>query len=75
MLASVPIEQGQITMPPASDDPDVIWVQDLWTDQAAHEAAMSTEEMSGYVKQAMPLLAGMPQQIEVEPSGGKYPAG
>lgn len=59
----------------ASDDPDVIWVQDLWTDEAAHVAAMSTEEMSGYVKQAMPLLTGMPEQIEVQPSGGKYPAG
>jgi quinol monooxygenase YgiN len=55
------------------EDPDVIWVQDLWTDRADHEAAMATEEMSAQVKRSVPLLAGMPEQIEVEPVGGKGP--
>jgi quinol monooxygenase YgiN len=54
-------------------DPDVIWVQDVWTDQAHHEAAMGTESMAEQVKRAVPLLAGMPEQIEVEPAGGKGP--
>lgn len=26
----------------AKDNPNVIWVQDVWTDQASHEAAMQT---------------------------------
>jgi quinol monooxygenase YgiN len=55
----------------AKDDPDVIWVQDIWTNQTDHEAAMQTEEMKVYIKQAMPLLEGMPEQFQVEPAGGK----
>jgi len=56
-----------------NEDPDLIWVQDVWTDQASHEAAMATEEMSTQVQRSLPLLAGMPAQTEVQPVGGKGP--
>lgn len=52
-------------------DENVLWVQDIWTDQASHKEAMSDEAMQEYVKQAMPLLEGMPEQIAIEPAGGK----
>ncbi len=54
------------------NDPNVIWVQDVWTSQEAHAEAMSDSTMKQYVEQAMPLLDGMPQQIEIELAGGKY---
>jgi quinol monooxygenase YgiN len=55
----------------SKDDANLIWVQDIWKNQTDHELAMKSEEMSDYVKQAMPLLEGMPEQFEVEPKGGK----
>jgi quinol monooxygenase YgiN len=52
-------------------DENVLWVQDVWTDEASHQEAMGDEAMQQYVKQAMPLLEGMPEQIAIEPAGGK----
>jgi quinol monooxygenase YgiN len=55
-------------------DDNVLWVQDLWTNGDDHKTAMNDAEMQAYVKQAMPLLDGMPQQKEVEIVGGKMNA-
>ena len=54
-----------------SKDPHVIWVEDVWTNQEDHTAAMHTPEMRSFITTCMPLLAGMPQQTEVEYIGGK----
>lgn len=51
--------------------PNVIWVHDIWTDAESHEQSMQDETMQQYIKQAMPLLEGMPQQFEIELVGGK----
>lgn len=56
-----------------ADDDDVIWVQDVWTDEAAHERAMANPAMQEQVRRAVPLLAGMPEQHRIEPAGGKSP--
>jgi quinol monooxygenase YgiN len=55
----------------ATDEPDVIWVVDLWTDQEAHAEALQAPELRPFVEQAMPLLEGMPEQIGVRAVGGK----
>lgn len=52
-------------------DENVLWVQDVWTDSESHQEAMNQKEMQAYVKQAMPLLEGMPEQIDIELVGGK----
>ena len=52
-------------------DPNIIWVEDLWTNKNDHAAAMSSPEMQSFITRCMPLLEGMPQQIPVEPAGGK----
>jgi len=52
-------------------DPNVIWVEDLWTKKDDHTAAMEKPEVRPFVAQAIPLLEGMPEQIEVDPVGGK----
>jgi quinol monooxygenase YgiN len=52
-------------------DPNVIWVEDLWTNKDNHTATMTTPEVRSFVSQAIPLLEGMPEQIEIEPVGGK----
>jgi quinol monooxygenase YgiN len=55
----------------STDDPNVVWVVDLWSTQEAHEEALKAPELRPFVEQAMPLLEGMPEQIEVNPVGGK----
>ena|SRR5665213_3577266 len=55
----------------SKDDPNALWVQDIWTNKEDHKAAMQTDEMSIFIKEAMPLLVGTPEQFEVEPAGGK----
>ena len=52
-------------------DDNVLWVQDVWTDAKNHQEAMGDASMQEYVKQAMPLLVGMPEQMEIELVGGK----
>jgi quinol monooxygenase YgiN len=54
----------------SKDDPNLIWVIDLWTDEEAHAGALKAPELRPFVEQAMPLLEGMPEQLEVEPVGG-----
>jgi quinol monooxygenase YgiN len=52
-------------------DPHVIWVEDLWTNKDSHTEAMAQPEVRPFVAQAIPLLDGMPEQIEIKPVGGK----
>ena len=54
-------------------DDNIIWVQDIWKDAESHSQAMQDETMRTYVQQAMPLLEGMPEQIELSAAGGKHP--
>lgn len=52
---------------------NVIWVEDLWSDEKEHEAELAKPALQGYVKQAMPLLEGIPEQILLQLVGGKGP--
>jgi quinol monooxygenase YgiN len=55
----------------AADDPDLVWVVDLWTSEEAHARALQAPELRPFVEEAKPLLEGMPEQIEILPVGGK----
>jgi quinol monooxygenase YgiN len=59
----------------SAEDPNLIWVADLWTSEEEHAKALEAPEMRRYVEECMPLLEGMPEQITVRPVGGKVPAG
>lgn len=52
-------------------DPNVIWIEDIWTNQKDHAAAMNTSEMRSRITQCIPLLEGMPEQLEIDFAGGK----
>lgn len=55
----------------SAEDPNAIWVVDLWTTEEAHEDALTVPELRPFVEKSLPLLEGMPEQIEVRPVGGK----
>jgi quinol monooxygenase YgiN len=55
----------------STDDPNLVWVADLWTSQEEHAEALTAPELRPFVEEAMPLLEGMPEQMEIRPVGGK----
>lgn len=54
----------------APDDPDVIYVTDLWTSKERHETALKTPELRPFVEKAISLLEGMPEQTDFMPVSG-----
>ena len=54
-----------------SGEPDVVWVSEVWTDQAAHDASLEPEDVRALVQQAIPLIAGMSEQTHLTVRGGK----
>src|SRR5688572_22375295 len=54
----------------AVDDPNVIYVTDLWTSKDLHRQALQAPELRAFIEKAIPLLEGMPEQIETKPVGG-----
>jgi quinol monooxygenase YgiN len=55
----------------SADDPNLVWVADLWTSKEDHVEALKAPELRPFVDAAMPLLEGMPEQLEIRPVGGK----
>jgi len=54
----------------SEEDPDTIWVTELWSDQAAHDASLQGEEAAAMIRRAMPLIAGA-EPVRLKPLGGK----
>src|SRR5258708_1134672 len=55
----------------APDDPDAIWVTEIWRSQADHEASLALESVKSLISTPMPLIAEGSQRIEVLAVGGK----
>jgi len=54
-----------------SEEPETIWVQEAWTDEAAHDASLEPEEVRATIARAMPLIAGISDSTRLELHGGK----
>jgi quinol monooxygenase YgiN len=57
----------------AHDEPDVVWVNELWQSQDAIDAsleALETEAGQAQMAEVMGLLDGSPERVDVEPLGG-----
>jgi quinol monooxygenase YgiN len=59
----------------SADNPNLVWVADLWTSEEEHAEALKVPEMRAFGEECMPLLEAMPEQIRVLPAGGKVPGG
>ncbi len=53
------------------DDPDVIWVVDLWTSDEEHAEALRAPELRPSIEETTPLLESLPEQIGLRLRGGK----
>lgn len=54
-----------------SDEPDAVWVSEVWTGKAAHDASLEPEDIRALIQEARPLIAGMSDQTELRVRGGK----
>ena len=53
------------------DEPDVIWVTELWATEEAHLASLTNADVKALVQRGRPLIDDMPQQVRLTPVGGK----
>lgn len=55
----------------APDDPDGVWVHEVWRSQADHQVSLSLETTKAAIASGRPLIAEMSMRFEVTPIGGK----
>ena len=53
------------------DDPDAIWVTEVWRSEADYAASLTGEAIREIIGRARPLIARMGEQFILEPIGGK----
>ena len=51
-------------------DADLLWVTEVWTDQAAHRASLQLPAVQAAIAKGRPLIAGFDSQVATEVLGG-----
>jgi quinol monooxygenase YgiN len=54
-----------------SDDPDGVWVWELWADKSLHDASLESDEIRALIERSRPLIAGISDRTELQAHGGK----
>lgn len=52
------------------EDPDALWVTEVWDSAAAHRGSRSLPAVREAVERGRPLIAGFAERFETEPVGG-----
>ena len=52
------------------EDPNAIWVTEVWDSQASHEASLSLPAVREAIRKGKPLIASFDQSTPVIPVGG-----
>jgi quinol monooxygenase YgiN len=54
----------------SADEPDTVWVTEIWTDEAASDRALSADLGDVGIGEVMELLTGPPELVDLTPLGG-----
>jgi quinol monooxygenase YgiN len=56
-----------------TDDPEVVWVNVVWTSKEVHDATLQLDNVRAMIGEARPFLSEevIPEQIFMTPVGGK----
>lgn len=54
-----------------SDEPEAVWVYEVWTNVASHDASLEPEDIQALIQKARPLITGMSDQTQLAVHGGK----
>jgi predicted ester cyclase/quinol monooxygenase YgiN/uncharacterized protein YndB with AHSA1/START domain len=60
-----------LTVHTGRDEPDTVWVNELWTSQAAFQAAQADPEVQALVQQVRALTVGAPEVTQATPVGAR----
>ena len=52
------------------DDADALWVTEVWTDAAAHQASLSLPAVQAAIAKGRPLIAGFDSHVVTNVLGG-----
>jgi quinol monooxygenase YgiN len=52
------------------DEPDAVWVTEIWNSEAAHQASLQNPETKALIQRGRPLIAGIENPIRLRPVGG-----
>ena len=55
----------------SEDEPNSIFVYEVWSNEEAHQASLNLESTQTLIKHAMPLITGMERISTLKPKGGK----
>jgi quinol monooxygenase YgiN len=53
-----------------SDDPDAVWVVEVWDDREAHQASLRLESVRALIGEGVPLIAEMAEPVDIRLLGG-----
>ncbi|MFC4600885.1 putative quinol monooxygenase [Cohnella hongkongensis] len=54
----------------SADEPDALWVTELWESEEAHAASLENESVLAVIQSCRPLIAGV-KPVKLRPLGGK----
>jgi quinol monooxygenase YgiN len=54
----------------SATEPEAVWVTEVWSSSADHQASLTREEVRALIQKNRPLIAGG-ERIEILPIGGK----
>ena len=54
----------------APEDPNALWITEVWTDAEAHKASLSLPSVQDAIGKGRPLIAGLERIAETAPLGG-----
>jgi quinol monooxygenase YgiN len=52
------------------DDPDAVWIVEVWTDADAHRASLELAAVQDVIERARPVIAGFGGRFELTTVGG-----
>ena len=72
LLADVGAMPGCLSYVVAHDprDADVVWITEVWSDAASHEASLALPAVKAAIARAMPLIAAFGQHEQLDVVGG-----
>lgn len=52
-------------------DADALWITEVWTDQASHQASLALPSVQDAIAKGRPMIAGFSNRVETTPVGGQ----
>jgi quinol monooxygenase YgiN len=53
-----------------ADDPDALWVAEIWDSEASHDASLALPEVKEAIARGRPLIAGFQMSAKTRPIAG-----